>query len=289
MKHTKEEYTKSYTAAVTALTEYVAAKNENKPERETKAKQTNLTEKINAYNDLVRSDAYESLFDVPEGTHAALEAPIVAAAKQYRFSGLLFSDIKTDSETGRVKSSKLYTSTDNSPDKKKEVFSLDGIEAKAIELGKPSPMASESWTVAVSTMQRLFNGHIKIADNIGKPIGPTADLIVYDAKGKPIDVGDMTDKEREAISEDYSIKKGLKPCLQALLDKVVWDPTGRADGQNKYRAKEADARYIRDHARTFDVKTHKSIEMGTEKAKHLAFCFIAHVLTGLPYEELTED
>lgn len=285
MKHTNEEYLAKKTAADNALTEWVQAVNADTPLANViAAKKTALDEALAAYNALVRDDAYEALFDNAEG-------PLVAAAKQYRFSGLLFTKVKREQNSERIKESSLVLSTDDSKADKREVFRLLTIEAtrtKLVEAGADLPelMHNPEWASKVSRMRRVFNTAVKIADGIGKPVGPTADMIFYDADGNSIDVADMTAEQRDKISDDYSVKKGLKPCLQELVDAVIFDAGARTDGQNQYRAKEADARFVRDHARDFKTKTHQSAEMGDAKAYELAFCVIAHIVTGESYDEI---
>ena len=282
MKHTNEEYSAALSTAETARTEWVQAENADvRLANVITSKKTALDDAISAYNELVRSDAYESLFDDPDGA-------LLAAAKKYRFAGLLYLNVKRDSKTKRIENSQLVISDDNSKLERREIFRLRDIEAKRVELEKPEIMHNVGWSTKVCAMMNKFNTAIKIADGIGKPVGPTADMIFYDAKGKAIDVADMTPDQRDKISDDYSIKKGLKPCLQEVLDAVIFDAGDRDDGQNKYRAKEADARFVRDHARDFKIRTHQSAGMTEAKAYELAFCFVAHVLTGEAYDELTE-
>ena len=282
-----EEYVAKKSAAESALTAWVQAENaETRLADVINAKKTALDKAVAEYNDLVRSDAYEALFADPN--------PLKAAATKYRFSGLLRVDSSRDSETKRIKKANLKISVDNDKPKYLEVYRLVDIEQKRNELVSagaelPEVMHDPLWSAKVSKMQRMFNTAIDIADNIGKPIGPTADMIVYDADGNPIDVADMTDAQRDKISDDFSIRKGLKPCLQELLDSVIFDTTTREDGLNRYRAKEADARFVRDHAKNFNVKTHQSSDMGDAKAQELAFCFVAHAISGTPYDKMIEE
>ena len=286
MKHTNEEYLAKKSVAEEARTAWVQAENaDTRLANVIAAKKAALDEAVADYNSLVRDDAYEALFSDPEG-------PLVAACKQYRFSGLMSVDYKRDSQSQHIKTSDLHISTDNDKPNLREVFHLRDIEAKRtalVDAGAklPEVMHNPAWSTKVEKMCRVFNTAIKISDNIGKPIGPTADMIFYDAKGKSIDVADMTAEQRDKISDDYSIGKGLKPCLQEVVDAVIFDVGNRTDEQNKYRAKEADARFVRDHAREFKAKTHQSGEMSEAKAFELAFCVIAHILTGEAYDELT--
>ena len=286
-KHPNEEFVAKKALAATAHTQWVQAENADVRLANTiEAKKAALDEAVADYNQLVRDNAYEALFDGPD-------SPLVAAAKLYRFSGLLYVDTKRDTKnkTKRIETSSLKLSTDSDKPSLREVFRLRDIEAyrtKLVDAGAdlPEVMHNPAWSAKVERMRNMFNAAIKIADNIGKPIGPTADMIVYDADGNSIDVADLTPEQRDKISDDYSVKKGLKPCLQEMLDAVIFDTGDRDDGQNKYRAKEADARFVRDHARDFKAKTHQSAEMTSAKAYELAYCVVAHILTGEAYDEL---
>ena len=286
--HTTEEFAAKKLAAEKSLTEWVQAENADvRLANVIEAKRGLLDDAVAEYNKLVRSDAYEALFSDPAG-------PIVAAARKYRFSGLMRVAVKRDPDTKRIEDSSVPTSTDTDKPKYKEVFRLRDIEAKREELVKagaklPEVMHNPEWSTKVAKMRRMFNTAIKIADGIGKPVGPTADMIFYNANGQALDVADMTADQRDTVSDDYSIKKGLKPCLQELVDALIYDVGERTDGQNKYRAKEADARFVRDHARDFKLNTHQSAEMSAKKAHELAFCVVAHILTGEAYDELAED
>lgn len=286
--HTIEEFAAKKLAAENALTAWVQAENADvRLANVIEAKRALLDDAVAEYNKLVRSDAYEALFADPAG-------PLVAAARKYRFSGLMRVAVKHDPDTKRIDDSSVPTSTDADKPKYKEVFRLRDIEAKREELVKagaklPEVMHNPEWSAKVAKMRRMFNTAIKIADGIGKPVGPTADMIFYNAEGQALDVADMTPTQRDTISDDYSIKRGLKPCLQELVDAVIYDVGERTDGQNMYRAKEADARFVRDHARDFKLNTHQSAEMSSKKANELAFCVVAHILTGESYDELVED
>lgn len=286
--HTNEEFAAKKFDAMTALTAWVRAENADvRLSNEIDAKKADLDKAVAAYNDMVRSDAYEALFADPDGA-------LVAAVRKYRFSGLMRVKVKRDPDTKHIENSDLPISTDDDKPERREVFRLTEIERKRKELVDagaklPEVMHDAAWELKVTKMRRMFNTAIKIADNIGKPVGPTADMIFYSSDGKAIDVADMTSEQRDKISDDYSVKKGLKPCLQELVDAVIFDKGERTDDQNKYRAKEADARFVRDHARDFKTNTHQSAEMSKQKSYELAFCVVAHIVTGEAYDELAAE
>lgn len=281
---TKETYAQKLQTAEEKLTAYVNAVNADTPLATAIAStKKQLDEAVAAYNTCVRSDAYEKLFLSSDDKPAD---PIHNALSEYRFTGLMQAKFKREKETGRIQSSSLvYTGT--------EVFHLRDIEDKWVEREKAAGaehtelMHSADWSAKVFQMQRLFNASALALDGFAAVSGLSADYIVYDTKGNAFDVSDLSDAARAKLSDGTSVK-ALKPKLQAMVDAVYFDDTGRTDGANKYRVVEKDVRFVRDNALTFNKATHKTSLMSDALAFELAFCVVAHIVTGESYEAIME-
>lgn len=298
------DYTEKKSVAQSKLNAYVEKVNANKPAaNEVAGAKEALDKAIGDYNALVISDAYERLFlltaDATEvgpltdpAEHLKQVDPIGRALRAYRFAGLMKVSIKREKDTGRITTASLAFVADDDADDKKQVYHLRDIEAKWDELQKAaevpqkvSLMASPEWSALVYRMQRLFTARSLSLGGYAVPSGLTADYIVYTADGQAVAVGDLTDEQRKALDDKVSIKK-LKEELQALVDAVYFDSTGRKNGSNKYRVAEKDVKWVTDNAQKFDERRHKTVMMTEALAFELTFCLTAHIVTGKAYDAI---
>lgn len=291
--YTKEAYAEKIKAANEALTAFVQAQNADKPlKRAVDNAHAKLTEAVAEYNKLVRSDAYEALFTNMDNMQAG---PIRAAMKQYRFAGLMRPEIKYDKDTNRVKTSSLKISTDADHERYKEVFTFRLLEKKYEELEKAAElehselMASADWAAKIAGFAGLINKVTRVEDGMSLDEARTAhvsaDRVFYVQRGKKwvaTDGADLTDADVDGLSQDLSTG-AMKEQLQGVIDAILFDTGTRDDGKNSIRARERDVRYIRDHARTFNAKTHGSSDLPDATAHELIFCAIAHILSKEPY------
>lgn len=301
---TAEKYAEKKSAAQSKLNAYVDKVNANKPAaNEVAGAKEALDKAVAEYNALVVSDAYERLFlltaDSTEVGPLTAPAeylksvdPLGRAFRAYRFAGLMKPSIKKDKDTGRIKSASLTYVADSDDDKNKQVFKLRDIEAKWDELQKAAGieqkvplMASPEWSVLVYRMQRLFTARSLSRGGYALPSGLTADYIVYDAEGKAVAVSELTADQKKALDDKISVKK-LKDELQALVDAIYYDNSGRKTDTNKYRAVEKDVNWLTDNAHKFDERRHKTIMMTEALAFELAFCLTAHIVTGKAYDAI---
>lgn len=302
--YTAEMYAEKKTAATNALSNLVEKTNANKPAaNEIAGAKEALDKAVAEYNALVTSDAYERLFlltaDATEvgaltdpAEHLKAVDPLGRAFRAYRFAGLMKPSIKRDKDTGRIKSASLTYVTDDDDDKNKQVFRLRDIEAKwdelqtAANIEKKVPLtASPEWSALVYRMQRLFTARSLSRGGYALPSGLTADYIVYTADGQSVAVADLTDEQKKALDDKLTVKK-LKDDVQALVDAIYFDSTGRKNGSNKYRVVEKDVNWLTDNAHKFDERRHKTIMMTEALAFELAFCLTAHVVTGKAYDAI---
>lgn len=298
------DYADKKAAATEKLNAYVEKVNANKPAaNEIAGAKEALDKAVAAYNDLVISDAYERLFlltaDATEvgalpdpAAHLKACDPLGRAFRAYRFSGLMRPAIKRDKDTGRITTADLPCSADDDDNKKKLVYKLRDIEKKwdelqtAANVEKKVPlMASPEWSSLVYRMKRLYTARSLSRGGYSLPSGLTADYIVYTADGKSVAVGDLTAEQKKALDEKLTVSK-LKEDLQALVDSVYFDSTGRKNGSNKYRAVEKDVNWLTDNAHKFDERRHVTVMMSDALAFELTFCVVAHIVTGKAYDAI---
>lgn len=301
--YTAEMYAQKKSAAQEKLTAYVdvlSTPNHTKAAEDAAKKALATAE--SEYNALVISDAYERLFlltaDSTEvgpladpAEHLKAVDPLGRAFCAYRFSGLMTHSIKKDSKTGAIKKYDLVFSADADDNKKKVVFKLRDIETKWDELqtaagvAKKVPlMASPLWSAVVLKMPRLFRALSLSRAGYAVPSGLTA-ADVIDIDGQSVEVAEMTEEQKKKFSDTMNVTK-MKDELQALVDAIYFDSTGRKNGSNKYRAIEKDVNWIAENAHTFDTNTHVTNMMSESAAFELAFCMIAHIVTKKPYEAI---
>ena len=290
--YTTEEYAAKKAEAQSALTAFEKANNADvRLANAVTAAQSKLDDAINAYNACVRSDAYERLFSDPTVD------PLVAALKTFNFSGLMSADIKwaTDSDnkkTGRIEAATLKISKDTDDDKCKEVFTLATLESTYNKLHEHDEtpvdlMHSPEWSARITEVRRVFVNAAKIytgyqvsatkANN-----GPTADMLVTLPDGTTKDATELTDDERAGLCDATSVR-GMMPVLQAMVDAVLYDTTGRDDGLNRYRVYTTDVRYMRDNVLTYNKKTHHTSEANLSTVAHLCFDVLARLVAGRAY------
>ena len=298
------DYTEKKSVAQAKLNAYVEKVNANKPAaNEIAGAKEALDKAIGEYNALVISDAYERLFlltaDSTEvgpltdpAEYLKQVDPIGRALRGYRFAGLMRASIKREKDTGRITAASLAYVADDDAEDKKQVYHLRDIEAKWDELQKAAEvpqkahlMASPEWSTLVYRMQRLFTARSLSQGGYTIPSGLTADYIVYTADGHAVAVGDLTPEQKKALDDKVSVKK-LKDDLQALVDAVYFDSTGRKNGSNKYRVVEKDVNWVADNAHKFDERRHKTVMMTEALAFELTFCMVAHIVTGKAYSAI---
>lgn len=302
----QNDYTEKKSAAQAKLDAYIEKVNADKPQANeiTGAKEA-LDKAVADYNTLVVSDAYERLFlltadDAEVGSlpdpaaHLKATDPLGRAFRGYRFSGLMKASIKRDKQTDRVDTGKtsLVCVADDDADEKKQVYHLRDIAAKWDELQtaagvtqKAELMASPMWGSLVQKVRRLFIARSLSLGGYAIPSGVTNDYIVYTADGQAVAVADLTAEQKKALDDKVTVK-ALKAELQALVDAVYFDATGRKNGSNKYRVNEKDVHWLVDNAHRFDERSHKTVMMSDAKAYELAFCMVAHIVTGESYSAL---
>ena len=298
------DYTEKKSVAQDKLNAYVEKVNANKPAaNEIAGAKEALDNAVADYNKLVVSDAYEKLFlltaDSTEvgpltdpAEHLKQVDPIGRALRAYRFSGMMKPAFKREKDTGRITTASLTFVTDDDAEDKKTVFHLRDIESKWDELQaaagiekKVPLMASPEWSPLVYRMQRLFIARSLSQGGYTIPSGLTADYIVYTADGHAVAVSDLTAEQKKTLDDSVSVKK-LKEDLQALVDAIYFDNTGRKNGSNKYRVVEKDVKWVADNAHKFDERRHKTIMMTEALAFELTFCLTAHIVTGKPYKAI---
>ena len=305
--YTANDYASKKAEAQNKLNAYIDKVNAEKPAaNEIAGAKEALDAAVAAYNALVISDAYEALFTQGDDTLASIATdpaahlkatdPIRKAIDAYRFAGLMKASIKRDKDTGRIAAGKtsLTCVSDDDVADKKTVYRLREIEAKWVELQeaagvaqKVSLTASPEWSSLVYRMKRLFTARSLAQGGYTIPSNVTADYIVYMPDGTSVAVADLTDEQKAKLDTKTSVK-ALKGELQALVDAVYFDSTGRKDGGNQFRVVEKDVHWVEDNAHRFDDRKHKTLMMTDATAFELTFCIVAHVVTGKPYDAICE-
>lgn len=77
-------------------------------------------------------------------------------------------------------------------------------------------------------------------------------------------------------------------ALQAALDAVIFDNTGREDGKNKYKVDRASARWV-ESAFKKNMVTAQTVVPTEETMINMFFQVVRHVVAGMPYEVIVES
>lgn len=242
------------------------------------AAEKKLREALADYNKKVRTNAYETI--------CAGEDVVATAAKAFSFSGLATRKITKESGTDRIKNVEIETE-DTEP------YRLKLLESTYSDLNLGDLMHDQKWSsrtyrarlyAAAAECKLLKCDMQKFRDAFTM----TGDMLVYTDDGQPIDVCDMTENEKNAWTEELTINQIMKR-LQTIVDNILFDTTGRDDGQNRYRIRREDARFFMQYMFWLDDKTGKPHIRTPEKTMHLMFVVLSHVVSGVAYDVIWRE